>query len=60
MRGLRIFERLRRLDTPISPRAAANGAGYLSCGAPNGEPSPFTMALECAAAFRSEFARLSM
>lgn len=37
-----------------------NGAGYLSCGAPNGEPRPFTMALECAAAFRSEFARLSM
>lgn len=33
MRGLRIFERLRRLDTPISPRAAASGAGYLSCGA---------------------------
>ena len=33
MRGLRIFERLRRLDTPISPRAAASGAEYLSCGA---------------------------
>lgn len=33
MHGLRIFERLRRLDTLISPRAAANGAGYLNSGA---------------------------
>ena len=30
MHGLRIFERLRRLDTLISPRAAANGAGDLN------------------------------